>query len=145
MVNSLTYKVDRRVTALQAQGIANEFLSNFLPDRFTADQPKSADNQWRVPVILAYPHIGSLGTVGEIQIDLAIGTILSYTPLNQMKQTGTELYIANQSAQPPKKVERNQLLPKPWELLDALQDPIHREVGRSRLAKSVRSKKNLQS
>jgi hypothetical protein len=45
MVNSLTYEIDRRVTALQAQGIANEFLSNSLPDRFTADQPKLADNQ----------------------------------------------------------------------------------------------------
>ncbi len=98
MVNSLTYEIDRRVTALQAQGIANEFLSNSLPDRFTADQPKLADNQWRVPVILAYPHIGSLGTVGEIQIDMAIGTILSHTPPDQMKQTGIELYTANQDA-----------------------------------------------
>jgi hypothetical protein len=98
MVNSLTYEIDRRVTALQAQGIANEFLSNSLPDRFTADQPKLADNQWQVPVILAYPHIGSLGTVGEIKIDMAIGNILSHTPLNQMKQTGIELYTANQDA-----------------------------------------------
>jgi hypothetical protein len=113
-VNPLTYGVDRRVTALQAQGIANEFLSNSLSDRFTTAQPKSADNQWQVPVILAYPHIGSLGTVGEIQIDMAIpqsgryayrqvvrrtyGTILSHTPLDQMKQTGIELYTANQDA-----------------------------------------------
>jgi hypothetical protein len=98
MVNSLTYKIDRRVTALQAQGIANEFLSNSLPDRFTADQPKLADNQWQVPVILAYPHIGSLGKVGEIKIDMAIGNILSHTPLDQMKQTGIELYTTNQDA-----------------------------------------------
>jgi hypothetical protein len=106
MVNSLTYEIDRRVTALQAQGIANEFLSNSLPDRFTADQPKVSDNQWRVPVILAYPQIGSLGTVGEIQIDIAIpqsgryanGTILSHTPISQMKQIGIELYTANQDA-----------------------------------------------
>jgi hypothetical protein len=80
MVNSLTHKIDRRVTAIQAQGIANEFSSNSLPDQFTADQPKSADNQWQVPVILAY----------------AISTILSHTPLDQMKQTGIELYTANQ-------------------------------------------------
>jgi hypothetical protein len=95
-VNPLVYGVDCRVTALQAQGIVNKFLSNSLPDQFTADQPKLADNQWQVPVILAYPHIGSLGTVGEIKIDMAIpqsgryanGTILSHTPLDQMKQTG---------------------------------------------------------
>jgi hypothetical protein len=47
---------------------------------------------------LAYPHIGSLGTVGEIKIDMAIGTILNHTPLDQMKQTGIELYTANQDA-----------------------------------------------
>lgn len=98
MVNSLTYEIDRRVTALQAQGIANEFLSNSLPDRFTADQPEWVDDQWQVPVILAYPNIGSLGTVGEIQIDTEIGTVLSHTPLDKMKQAGIELYIANQDA-----------------------------------------------
>jgi hypothetical protein len=54
MVNSLTSEIDRRVTALQAQGIANEFLSDSLPDRFTTAQPKSADNQRQVLVILAY-------------------------------------------------------------------------------------------
>jgi hypothetical protein len=45
---------------------------------------------------LAYPHIGSLGTVGEITIDMVIGTILSHTPSDQIKQTGIELYTANQ-------------------------------------------------
>jgi hypothetical protein len=97
-VNSLTYEVDRRVTALQAQALTNDFLSNSLPDRFTADQPEWIDNKWRVPVILAYPRIGSLGEVGEVQIDTMIGAILSHTPLEQMKQSGVELYTTNQNA-----------------------------------------------
>jgi hypothetical protein len=95
MVNSPIYKVYRRITALQAQALVNDFLSNSLPDRFTADQSEWVDDQWRVPVILAYPQLGSLGAVGEVQVDTEIGTILSHTPLEQMKQTGIELYTVN--------------------------------------------------
>jgi hypothetical protein len=97
-MNSLTSEVDRRVTALQAQALTNDFLSNCLPDRFTADRPAWADHKWRVPVILAYPGIGSLGEVGEIQVDMEIGTIVDYTPLEQMKQLGLELYTKHQDA-----------------------------------------------
>jgi hypothetical protein len=97
-MNSLTSEVDRRVTALQAQALTNEFLSNTLPDRFTADRAEYFDNRWRVPVILAYPQIGSLGKVGEVEVDVEIGTILSHTPLEQMKQAGGALYTENQNA-----------------------------------------------
>jgi DNA-binding transcriptional regulator YiaG len=38
--------------------------------------------------------------------------------------------------------EKSSTLPNPGDLVDALQDSIHREIGRARLAKSVRSKKN---
>jgi DNA-binding XRE family transcriptional regulator len=38
--------------------------------------------------------------------------------------------------------EKSSTLPNPGDLVDALQDSIHREVGRARRAKSVRSKKN---
>jgi DNA-binding transcriptional regulator YiaG len=44
------------------------------------------------------------------------------------------------TAQPTK--EKSSTLPNPGDLVDALQDSIHREVGRARLAKSLRSKKN---
>jgi hypothetical protein len=98
MVNSLTYQADRRVTALQAQALANGFLSDSLPDRFTADSPIWADDKWRVPVILAYPSIGSLGVVGEVEVDTEVGTVTNHTPLEQMKQVGMELYMANRDA-----------------------------------------------
>lgn len=106
MVNSPIYKVfggadpgqNRRVTAFQAQALVNDFLSNSLPDRFTADRSDWADDKWRVPVILAYPQIGSLGEVGEVEVDTEIGTILSHTPFEQMKKIGIELYTANRDA-----------------------------------------------
>jgi hypothetical protein len=106
MVNLPTYKVidavapeqHRRVTALQAQALVNDFLSDSLPDRFTANFPEWIDNKWRVSVILAYPQIGSLGAVGEVQVDAETVNIISHTPLEQMKQTGIALYTANQDA-----------------------------------------------
>ncbi len=49
-------------------------------------------------VILAYPQIGSLGAVGEVQVDAETVQILSHTRLEQMKQTGIALYTANQDA-----------------------------------------------
>jgi hypothetical protein len=41
------------VTELQAQSATNLFLSDHLPDRFTADQPvlNSTRDTWHVPVI----------------------------------------------------------------------------------------------
>ena len=58
MVELSTYRIDRRVTALQAQALVNDFLSNSLPDRFTADSSELVDDRWQVSVILAYPQIG---------------------------------------------------------------------------------------
>jgi hypothetical protein len=97
-VTLLTSEIDRRVTALQAQALINDFLSNSLPDRFTADRAELFDRKWRVPVILAYPRIGSVGRVGEVLVDMDTGSIVSHTPLEQMKQAGIELYMANRDA-----------------------------------------------
>ena len=97
MVERSTYRIDRRVTALQAQELVNDFLSNSLPDRFTADSSELVDDKWQVSVILAYPQIGSLGSVGLVQVDTEIGKIVSYTPLEKMKQTGVELYTIDQN------------------------------------------------
>jgi hypothetical protein len=106
MVNLPTYIVidgaapeqHRRLTPLQAQALVNNFLSDSLPDRFTANLAEWVDNKWRVSVILAYPYIGSLGTVGEVEVDAETAQILSHTPLEQMKQTGIALYTVNQDA-----------------------------------------------
>jgi hypothetical protein len=87
-----------RVTALEAQGIVNEFLSDRLPDRFTADQGILRGHIWVVPIILAYPEIGSIGTVGEVQVDGQSGTVVDYTAIETMKQTAMSLYQANQNA-----------------------------------------------
>jgi hypothetical protein len=39
-------------------------------------------------------------------------------------------------------VKKKYILPSPGDLVDALQDPVHEEVGKVRLAKSARGKKD---
>jgi hypothetical protein len=98
MLEPLIQETPRTLTALEAQGIANEFLSDCLPDRFTADQPTWAESRWRVPVILAYPIVGSIGEVGKLFIDGIQAQVVSHTPLEAMKQLGVKLYAARQDA-----------------------------------------------
>jgi hypothetical protein len=75
------------ITALQAQAEANLFLSDRLPDRITAGQPRldEAAQVWRVPVILAYPFLGALGQVGEILVSLSKEEVVSHTPVEEMR------------------------------------------------------------
>jgi hypothetical protein len=89
-----------KVTALQAQATANLFLSEHLPDRFTADQPQlnAGDNVWCIPVVLAYPGVGAVGCVGEICIHTLSDTVASHTPLAEMKQAAQALYDMHRDA-----------------------------------------------
>ena len=88
------------MTALQTQATANLFLSDHLSDRFTADQPQliATDNVWLVPIILAYPGIGSIGCVGDMHISTTKEKIISHTPLTEMKQTAQQLYDTHRDA-----------------------------------------------
>lgn len=86
------------ITALGAQAAANQFLSDHLPDRFTADlahRDPAGGDIWRVPVILAYPVVGSIGQVGEILISADTEQGLSYTALDEMKRVASDLYEAH--------------------------------------------------
>lgn len=85
------------VTSQQAQATANHFLSDNLPDRFTAEwaQLSATNSVWQVPVILAYPYLGALGQVGEILVDTASEVVVFHTSLAEMKQAGQKLYEAH--------------------------------------------------
>lgn len=90
-------KTITQVTAQQAQATANQFLSDHLSDRFCADQANlsAIEEVWQVPVILAYPIIGSVGQVGEIRVSTITEVVVSYTPIEEMKQAGIRLYQAH--------------------------------------------------
>jgi hypothetical protein len=86
------------VTAQQAQAIANQLLSDSLGDRFMADFAERAtpENLWRVPVILAYPTLGSLGEVGEIFVSTLSEAIVSHTSFEDMQASAQALYQIHQ-------------------------------------------------
>jgi hypothetical protein len=83
-----------KITALEAEAAASLFLSDHLPDRITAGDPQ-LDLQagiWHVPVLLAYPIIGSVGEVGEIVVSGQTEEILSHTPVDEMLTRARALY-----------------------------------------------------
>ncbi|MCU0571210.1 MAG: hypothetical protein MUF49_32170 [Oculatellaceae cyanobacterium Prado106] len=86
------------ITAQQAQAIANQLLSDHLGDRFMADfaDRTSTENQWRVPIILAYPTLGSLGEVGEIWVSTLTETVVAHTPFEDMESAARTLYHLHQ-------------------------------------------------
>jgi hypothetical protein len=86
------------ITAQQAQAIANQLLSDVLGDRFMADFAERATSEslWRVPVILAYPTLGSLGEVGEIYVSTLSEAIVSHTTFDEMKASARSLYQIHQ-------------------------------------------------
>ena len=83
-----------KLTAFEAIAAANLFLSDHMPDRYCADDPRfdEAAQLWRVPVILAYLHVGSIGEVGEITVSAFSEEIISHTPFEEMKSRGLKLY-----------------------------------------------------
>jgi hypothetical protein len=90
----MTTKIAPTVTALEAQGAANLFLSDHLGDRFLAVRPQldEGGDVWRVPVVLTYAIIGSLGEVGQITVNASSEEIVSHTPIEEIKERARALY-----------------------------------------------------
>lgn len=85
------------ITALEAQAVANLFLSDNLPDRFLAVRPQLAEagDVWHVPVVLTYAVIGPMGDVGEVVVSAHTEEIVSHTPLSEMRECARSLYEQN--------------------------------------------------
>ncbi len=88
------------ITALEAQGIASQFLSDHLPDRFLACRPEldAEKNLWRLPVVLTYAIIGPVGEVGEIALSASSETIISHTAFDEMMTRAQALYDQHRDA-----------------------------------------------
>ena len=83
-----------KITALEAEAAASLFLNDHLPDRLTAGDPQldARAGIWRVPVLLAYLVIGSVGEVGEITVSGQTEELLSHTPIDEMLARARALY-----------------------------------------------------
>lgn len=83
-----------KTTALEAQATTNDFLLDHLPHCFTAGHSTfdQAAQVWRVPVLLAYATIGSVGGVGEALVSATSEEVISVTPFEEMKARAQALY-----------------------------------------------------
>lgn len=90
----MAIKTAPTVTALEAQGTANLFLSERLGDRFLAVRPQldEGGDVWRVPVVLTYAVVGPVGEVGEVVVSAASEEVVSHTPVEEMKERARALY-----------------------------------------------------
>src|SRR5215475_5663191 len=83
-----------RTTAFEAEAIAGGYLLDYLPDRFSTGAPRfdKAAGVWRIPVILAYPRIGSVGEVGELTVGDSTKEVMSHTPFEEMTTRAFAIY-----------------------------------------------------
>ena len=90
----MSTKIAPTVTALEAQGAANLFLSDRLGDRFLAVRPQldEGGDVWRVAVVLTYTVVGPVGEVGEVLVSAASEEVVSHTPVEEMKERARALY-----------------------------------------------------
>jgi len=82
------------ISADTAQIVVNDWLTQVLPDRFLASEPTliAGGDIWSVPVGLAYPSIGIIGTVGEVLVSAFSEGIISATQPEAMKSVGIQIY-----------------------------------------------------
>ena len=81
------------VTAMQAEAEASLFLTDRLPDRISASSPHLDESAhvWRVPVVLTYPFIGTLGQIGEVVVGATKAEVISSTPVDEMLESARSL------------------------------------------------------
>jgi len=90
----MSTKTAPTVTALEAQGAANLFLSDHLGDRFLAVRPQldEGGDVWRVPVVLTYAVVGPVGEVGAVIVSTSAEEVVSHTPVEEMRERARDLY-----------------------------------------------------
>ena len=85
-----------RIDIEAAKRLANRFILENLPDRFCAGNPRFLQfplrSVWIVPVVLSYPRIGPVGQAGIAAVDTETGSVVGWTPLDEMKKTAEAIY-----------------------------------------------------
>lgn len=80
----------RDVSQEEVNWIAAGWLQyNCFPDRYCPQEPMFDETNkiWRVPICLVYTN-GEGGAVGELQIDVKTGKVISHTPIDNIKAKG---------------------------------------------------------
>jgi len=90
-----------QIDAEAAKRLANRFILENLPDRFCAGIPRFLQfplrSVWIVPVVLSYPRIGPVGQAGIAAVDTETGSVVGWTPLDEMKKAAETIYERKKS------------------------------------------------
>lgn len=83
------------VSAQAAQRAVNRWLLMNISTQMGAEEPSLVVNQqtvWRVPVRFTTPHVGKVGTVGYIDVDVLTGELLRLDSCQrEIEQAAAEL------------------------------------------------------
>jgi hypothetical protein len=85
-----------KIDAEAAKRLTNRFILENLPDRFCAGTPRFLQfplrSVWVVPVVLSYPRLGPVGQAGIAAVDTETGSVVGWTPLDEMKKAAEAIY-----------------------------------------------------
>jgi len=85
-----------RIDVDTAKRLTNRFILENLPDRFCAGTPRFLQfplrSVWIVPVVLSYPRIGPVGQAGIAAVDTETGSVVGWTPLDEMKKAAEAIH-----------------------------------------------------
>jgi hypothetical protein len=91
-----------KIDAEAAKRLTNRFILENLPDRFCAGTPRflqfALRSVWIVPVVLSYPRIGPVGQAGMAAVDTETGSVVGWTPLDEMKKAADAIYEQKKAA-----------------------------------------------
>ncbi|MEZ4657647.1 MAG: hypothetical protein R2911_08750 [Caldilineaceae bacterium] len=113
-----TFEIRQTVTvnisAQTARRAVNRWLLMTVSTQMGAEEPSLVVNQrtvWRVPARFTAPHVGKVGTVGHVDVDVLTGELLRLDSCQrEIEQTATEFAAALPPFQPHTHVPADYLL-----------------------------------
>jgi hypothetical protein len=97
MTIQLTKEV--KLTSPEALDIAQEFVIDYLTDLMGVGIPWRMQSPlgsfWVVPVWIAYPGSTQPHTIGSIAVDESSGSIISWTPVEEMQTNAANFHDMN--------------------------------------------------
>ena len=112
-------KVDRsfeiKITAEEAQRQVNRWLLNEVSYLIGADPPTLVVSEqivWRVPAWIGFPHMGRVGVVGMVDVDVTTGVMNNSPECKAEIERRAEELAARQPPYQPKGEVPEEFLPK---------------------------------
>lgn len=91
----LDTRAKTRITAEQAVAAAQDFVADNLGDLVGTGQPcrmlTVLRSTWVVPLILTSPGYGVVGTVGVVTVDDEVGSVVGWTPVNDIRENAERI------------------------------------------------------